>query len=134
MSKLVYFVLFTMLISCGEKPLEKTIVRGQAFGTTFSIQAYTNQNLDLEKGIDSILNLVNKSVSTYLPDSDISKINRGDTSVIVDQIFIDNCFPRGQENSRLSECTPGTEVNSRVITEIINSRVIKLLTRVTPPL
>ena len=49
MRKLVYFVLFTMLISCGEKPLEKTIVRGQAFGTTFSIQAYTNQNLDLEK-------------------------------------------------------------------------------------
>ena len=90
MSKLVYFVLFTVLISCGEKPLEKTTVRGQAFGTTFSIQAYTNQNIDLEKGIDSILNLVNKSVSTYLPDSDISKINRGDTSVIVDQIFIDN--------------------------------------------
>jgi thiamine biosynthesis lipoprotein len=90
MSKLVYFVLLTVLISCGEKPLEKTTVRGQAFGTTFSIQAYTNQNIDLEKGIDSILNLVNKSVSTYLPDSDISKINRGDTSVIVDQIFIDN--------------------------------------------
>ena len=90
MSKLIYFVLFTVLISCGEKPIEKTTVRGQAFGTTFSIQAYTNQNIDLEKGIDSILNLVNKSVSTYLPDSDISKINRGDTSVIVDQIFIDN--------------------------------------------
>ena len=90
MRKLIYFVLFTMLISCGEKSLEKTTVRGQAFGTTFLIQAYTNQNLDLGKGIDSILNLVNKSVSTYLPDSDISKINRGDTSVIVDQIFIDN--------------------------------------------
>ena len=90
MRKLIYFVLFTMLISCGEKSLEKTTVRGQAFGTTFLIQAYTNQNLDLGKGIDSILNLVNKSVSTYVPDSDISKINRGDTSVIVDQIFIDN--------------------------------------------
>ena len=90
MRKLIYFVLFTMLISCGEEPLEKTTIRGQAFGTTFLIQAYTNQNLDLGKGIDSILNLVNKSVSTYLPDSDISKINRGDTSVIVDQIFIDN--------------------------------------------
>jgi thiamine biosynthesis lipoprotein len=90
MRKLIYFVLFTMLISCVKKPLEISIVRGKAFGTTFLIQAYTNQNLDLEKGIDSILNLVNKSVSTYLPDSDISKINRGDTSVIVDQIFIDN--------------------------------------------
>ena len=90
MSRLVYFVLLIMLISCGEKPLEKLIIQGQAFGTTFTIQAYTHQNLDLEKGIDSILNSVNKSVSTYLPDSDISKINRGDTSVIVDQIFIDN--------------------------------------------
>ncbi len=90
MSKLFYLLSIIMLISCGEKPLEKITFRGQAFGTTYLVQAYTNQNLDLEKGIDSIINLVNKSVNTYLPDSDISKINRGDTSVIVDQIFIDN--------------------------------------------
>ena len=29
-------------------------------------------------------------MSTYLPNSDISKINKGDTSIVVDQIFIDN--------------------------------------------
>ena len=66
MSKLFYLLSIIMLISCGEKPLEKTTFRGQAFGTTYLVQAYTNQNLDLEKGIDSIINLVNKSVKHLL--------------------------------------------------------------------
>ena len=90
MKNLIGILLVAFFISCDEDPLKKSIIQGQAFGTTFSIQTYTNQEIDFEKGIDSVLFLVNKSVSTYLPESDISKINRGDSTVIVDQIFIDN--------------------------------------------
>ncbi len=90
MKNLIGILLVAFFISCDEDPLQKSIIQGQAFGTTFFIQAYTNQEIDFEKGIDSVLYLVNKSVSTYLPESDISKINLGDTTVIVDQIFIDN--------------------------------------------
>mgnify|MGYP000937060878 CR=1 FL=1 len=34
-----------------------------------------------------MIHAVNKSVSTYMPNSDISKINRGDKTVVVDDIF-----------------------------------------------
>ena len=90
MKNLIGILLAAFFISCDEDPLQKSIIQGQAFGTTFSIQAYSNQEIDFEIGIDSVFYLVNKSVSTYLPESDISKINDGDTSIVVDHIFIDN--------------------------------------------
>ena len=90
MKNIIFTFCLIVLFSCKEKPSEKTILQGQAFGTTFSIQVYLENEVNLEKGIDSVFYSVNKSVSTYLPESDISKINRGDTSVVVDQIFIDN--------------------------------------------
>ena len=90
MKNIIFIFCLLVLFSCKEKLSEKTVLQGQAFGTTFSIQVYLEKEVNLEKGIDSVFYKVNKSVSTYLPESDISKINRGDTSVIVDQIFIDN--------------------------------------------
>ena len=33
--------------------------------------------------------LVNKSISSYLPSSDISLINKGDTSVVADAILLE---------------------------------------------
>ena len=78
------------MVSCEDEKPQKSVLQGQAFGTTFTIQVYSENKIDLEKGIDSVFYKVNKSVSTYLSESDISKINRGDTSIIVDDIFIDN--------------------------------------------
>ena len=40
-----------------------------------------------QKSIDSLFYLVNKSTSTYIPTSDISKINAGDSTIVVDAIF-----------------------------------------------
>jgi len=42
---------------------------------------------NFEKEIDSMFHLVNRSMSTYLPSSDISKINRGDKGIKVDDMF-----------------------------------------------
>lgn len=75
------------LLSCEIKGPEARVMRGNAFGTTYAIQYFSTDDLDLEKGIDSIIYAVNRSVSTYMPGSDISKINRGDTTVVVDEIF-----------------------------------------------
>lgn len=83
------FLLLVSLFSCADKTDGKHMLQGDAFGTTYSIQYYAAENLDLEKGIDSVINTVNRSVSTYMPDSDISKINKGDSTLVVDQIFID---------------------------------------------
>ena len=63
-------------------------MRGFALGTTYNIQYVANASVDkVQTGIDSILNVINKSLSTYLPQSDISMINRGDTTVVVDYHF-----------------------------------------------
>ena len=84
------FLVFICLwmVSCNnEKPSELLVFQGNAFGTSYAIQAYSNDREVIEKGLDSVFYRVNKSVSTYMPESDISKINKGDTTVVVDAIF-----------------------------------------------
>jgi len=77
-----------LVISCQDEFTTKhSVLQGNAFGTTYSIQYYSKKETNIQKGLDSVLSAVNKSVSTYLPESDISKINRGDSSIKVDTIF-----------------------------------------------
>ena len=77
-----------VIFSCNYIPTKAKQLRGFALGTTYNIQYVANASVDkVQTGIDSILNLINKSLSTYLPQSDISMINRGDTSVVVDYHF-----------------------------------------------
>jgi thiamine biosynthesis lipoprotein len=85
----VFYLIASLLImvSCTPKELKLKILQGNAFGTTYTIQYYSENKFEAEKGIDSVIYAVNKSVSTYMPNSDISKINRGDTTVVVDAIF-----------------------------------------------
>uniref|UniRef100_UPI003671F0A4 FAD:protein FMN transferase n=1 Tax=Plantactinospora endophytica TaxID=673535 RepID=UPI003671F0A4 len=70
-----------------EKKQNTTKLQGAIFGTTYHI-TYLNK-VDYQKSIDSLFNLVNKSLSTYMPTSDISKINQGDTTVVVDDMFVE---------------------------------------------
>jgi thiamine biosynthesis lipoprotein len=85
--KLSLLFVFFLIISCGREESKINVVRGDAFGTTYTIQFFSEKDLDTEKGIDSVIYAINKSVSTYMPNSDISRINRGDTTVVVDAIF-----------------------------------------------
>lgn len=80
-------IVVLFFISCAEKPLELKVMQGEAFGTTYAIQYFSETEFNAQKGLDSVLALVNKSVNTYMPESDISKINQGDTAVVVDEIF-----------------------------------------------
>ena len=88
--RLLFAFLLVLFVSCNEKetPTVK-LLQGNAFGTTYSIQYYGDTEIEVEKGIDSVFHAVNKSVSTYMPNSDISKINKGDSTVVVDDIFKD---------------------------------------------
>ena len=90
MKHIIWFLFLILIVSCKNERPQKSFFQGQAFGTTFSIQVYSINEIDFEKGIDSVLSKVNNSVSTYIPESDISKINNGNTAIIVDDIFIDN--------------------------------------------
>lgn len=87
---IVVFIFFLVFFSCKKNDNQQAIkLEGVAFGTTFHITYYDENDQNYEKQIDSLFHLVNKSLSTYLPNSDISKINQGDTSVIVDEYFIE---------------------------------------------
>lgn len=85
--KYLFFFSFLLFISCGNSEPEALFYQGDAFGTTYNIQLYSKKDIDFQKGLDSVIAAVNQSVSTYIPDSDISKVNKGDSTVVVDSIF-----------------------------------------------
>jgi thiamine biosynthesis lipoprotein len=76
------------LISCNQKAIDKTVrLNGFVFGTTYHITYVNAQENNYQKSIDSLFYLMNRSLSTYMSMSDISKINTGDTTVVVDALF-----------------------------------------------
>ncbi|MEM1259283.1 MAG: FAD:protein FMN transferase [Bacteroidota bacterium] len=88
--KKVALFLSIVLMGCAEHgtPVKNQNI-GKAFGTTYSIIYLSHGQLDFQKEIDSVFNVVNQSMSTYIPSSDISRINDGDTLVVVDHMFKD---------------------------------------------
>lgn len=82
---------FLLVYSC--TPDAPKIVKNQnvgaALGTSYSLTYLSNRQLDFQREIDSVFDAVNHSLSTYIPNSDISKINRGDSTLVVDAMFRD---------------------------------------------
>ena len=81
------FIIGITLISCQNNPNELRVLQGNAIGTTYTIRYLDNRDQNFESKIDQIINEVNASTSTYLPNSIISKINKGDSTVLVDTHF-----------------------------------------------
>ena len=83
------FLLWALVaVGCADKgPLREQVYQGGALGTSYAIKVFTADTTDLQPQIDSVFKVVNQSLSTYLPGSDISRINDGDTSVVVDAMF-----------------------------------------------
>ena len=84
----LFSLFFGFLIGCGESAsLREHVYQGGALGTSYAIKVFTADTTDLQPAIDSVFRVVNQSLSTYQPDSDISRINRGDSRVQVDKMF-----------------------------------------------
>ena len=75
-----------LLMGCSS-PLVKNQNVGNALGTTYSIIYISKEPFDFQKEIDSVFHVLNQSLSTYIPTSDISKINDGDSTLTVDHMF-----------------------------------------------
>ena len=75
-----FFILIILFIGC--KSEDQTItINGNTMGTTYSIKIIDNklQHIDInnvKSKIDSVLQAVNQQMSTYIPDSEISRFNR----------------------------------------------------------
>jgi len=104
MKNIFFLVIFVLICySCNSKPQEIIKLFGFAQGTTYSISYYEDNNINYQKQIDSLLKEFDKSVSIYIPNSLISRINRNEQDVVIDNIFRE-IFIRSRE---VSEKTDG---------------------------
>ncbi len=116
MKKVIYFLFLISFISCENKDsVSFKKMEGLAFGTTFHITMDDPEKIVKEADIDSLIHAMNRSLSTYISNSDISKINRGDTTVVVDELFRE-VFAKSQrifdETNGAFDPTIGTLVNA----------------------
>lgn len=65
-------------------PSMQMYIEGETMGTTYHIKYLDVKGRDFKKGVDSLLVVFNQSLSTYQPDSEISKFNQD--SVFVFQL------------------------------------------------
>jgi thiamine biosynthesis lipoprotein len=89
--KSIYALVFLfVVVSCNKKEKLKQDyqLRGGVFGTSYNIK-YLKATKNYQKEIDSLFSAINKSLSTYISTSDISRINAGDTTVLVDNYFLE---------------------------------------------
>jgi len=75
---------------------EAVKIEGEAQGTTYHITYFDSANRDFKPEIVQILKDFDLSVSTYIPNSVISRINSNQKNVEVDQYFI-TCFKKAKE-------------------------------------
>lgn len=95
MKYLLVFALALQTVLSWAQDQAKTI-KGFAQGTTYSISYYDAQQRDFQPEITQILLDFDLSVSTYKPNSIISRINRNEPNVVVDSYFI-ACFTKAKE-------------------------------------
>ena len=70
------FLLLVFLTGCGAE--KEVVFEGTTMGTTYQIKiiaGYFKRTSGLKEKIDSRLHVINQSMSTYLPDSEISQFN-----------------------------------------------------------
>ena len=95
-------VAFLFLINCNQSTLETIRLAGRAQGTTWQISFLSENNSTYKEAIDSIFRRIDSSLSTYLPVSIISRINKNE-EVLADEHFV-NVFRKSIE---VSENTNG---------------------------
>lgn len=86
MKNLLFFALSFVVLSCSNS-VQNTKIVGNVFGTTYGIQYYSETGKNYQRQFDSLFTVINESMSTYIPYSDISRLNRNQTFE-VDEHFI----------------------------------------------
>ncbi len=94
MRTITIIITATLFVSCGGGVIQKqtesfTRLQGKTMGTTYSI-IHEPSKFDVQKGVDSLLVDVNMAVSTYIPESVISRFNQTGQILTSDPHFIVN--------------------------------------------
>ena len=100
---IIYSIILLMLVAIvylyrqnQVKPVEKIVeittgkvtLAGNTMGTSYRIVYLDNQERDFKNEIDSVLVLFNQSLSTYIPDSELSVFNKNDSLVFESPYFL----------------------------------------------
>jgi len=87
--KKLFYLLSLLLISCGTTTTNKVLVSNYGYtqGTTYNIRYMSTDAVNYQSDIDSILHAVDQSLSTYVEESVISKINKNE-SMQTDSLFM----------------------------------------------
>ncbi len=86
--KLFSAILVVLILwACNNNKPELLKIEGEAQGTTYHISYIAPAGTEVKAGIDSILLRLDSSLSTYLPASIISRINKNEHNIGVDDHF-----------------------------------------------
>jgi thiamine biosynthesis lipoprotein len=117
MKKILFPIFSTliMLTSCSSDKNEIVKLEGNSQGTTYHITYLSDHAILYKKEIDSLLTDIDASMSTWIPNSIISRINNNEDNVIIDDYF-KTVFKKSLEVSEKTEgnfdITVGPLVNS----------------------
>lgn len=100
MLRIISSLAILLVVACTQEPtitVYKIAVNGEAQGTTYTIIYYDSLNEGaqtklknkIKMGVDSLLNKIDYSLSTYNPKSILSEFNESDSCVIIDGPFLD---------------------------------------------
>lgn len=106
----LFLLLFSCIISaCNSNFAELINISGLTMGTSYSVKLLSDKNtfdkLELQSDIEKILDNINLSMSTYLPDSELSKLNQNKTGHW--QIISDDLFYIIEQANKISTLTDG---------------------------
>lgn len=101
---MILLLLAVGFFSCNTEPPKKVQFSGVAQGTYYSVTYFDGAARDFQLEIDSVLDAFDQSVSIYQPNSIVSKVNRNEAGVVLDDWFIGN-FELSQ---KISEETNGS--------------------------
>lgn len=111
--KIMLAVLLSISITAcfpsNNSPKKEILLQGRTMGTTYNIKVVATPEqvtaLNLQDKIDAVLKQVNQEMSTYIPDSEISRFNKSNSG---DVFEISSGFARVlKESIRLGELSNG---------------------------
>lgn len=111
---IILLFIVTVIFSCKDAIQKDYQLKGLVFGTGYNIQYHSEEGINYQSQFDSLFAVINQSLSTYIPTSDISKWNRNET-IEVDNHFM-NVFNASKkifkESKGIFDPTIGNVVNA----------------------
>jgi thiamine biosynthesis lipoprotein len=80
---------FFLISGCGHERIKTLKIAGEAQGTTYHITWLSDKSFNFKQEVDSLLKGIDLALSTYVPTSIISRINKNEIGVLVNNYFRD---------------------------------------------